>query len=192
MGMRIVCSAPELDDALAVVLGVERAADKMEVARVSDAVSIHIPLLASTFHFCSKEFFGEMKAGAIFVNTARGEVVDTKALIDAIREKGIRAGLDVFEEEPEGGQGEFAQRELAGILASCTCHIGGSTLQASEAVANETLRVVRTFLENGEALHCVNVEIINVVEEDKSPVRERCSQPSIHADFGVGFVSLKT
>jgi D-3-phosphoglycerate dehydrogenase len=158
MGMRVVCCAPELDASLASRLGVVRAADKFEVARSSDAISVHIPLLKQTFHYFGREFFEAMKAGAIFVNTSRGEVVDTTALVEAIQTKGLRVGLDVYEDEPSGGSGPFGGTELAKLLSSCTCHIGGSTEQASEAVAAETINVVRTWLRTGEALHCVNVE----------------------------------
>jgi D-3-phosphoglycerate dehydrogenase len=156
LGMKVVCCAPELDDELANRLGVQRAADRIELARLSDAVTMHIPLLKETFHCCGTEFFEAMKPGAIFVNTSRGEVVDTEALVAAIKGKGIRAGLDVFEKEPAAGSGPFEGSELAKLLASCTCHIGGSTAQASEAVAVETLNVIRTFVQTGKALHCVN------------------------------------
>jgi D-3-phosphoglycerate dehydrogenase len=117
---------------------------------------MHIPLLKQTFHYCSTDFFDAMKPGAIFVNTSRGEIVDTDALIAAIETKGLRVGLDVYEGEPAGGTASFEATELARLLSSCTCHIGGSTAQASEAIATETLNVIKTFLQTGEALHCVN------------------------------------
>jgi D-3-phosphoglycerate dehydrogenase len=156
MGMRVMCRAPELDDAMAARIGVARVADKLEIARESDAISLHIPLLKQTFHYCSTEFFEAMKPGAIFVNTSRGEVVDTAALTAAIRVKGLRAGLDVYEDEPAVGSGPFAATEFARMLNSATCHIGGSTAQASDAVGEETLNVLRTFINTGDALHCVN------------------------------------
>jgi D-3-phosphoglycerate dehydrogenase len=158
MGMRVVCCAPELDGALALRLGVAIAADRFDLARRSDAVSVHIPLLTATFHACSTEFFDAMRDGAIFVNTSRGEIVDTAALIVAIEKKGIRAGLDVFENEPAVGWGPFAGTELAKLVCSCTCHIGGSTQQAGEAVAEEVGVIVERFGETREVLHCVNPE----------------------------------
>jgi D-3-phosphoglycerate dehydrogenase len=158
MGMRVICCAPELDQAMAERLDVQRAADKFEIARKSDVISMHIPLFKQTFHYCSTEFFDAMKEGAIFVNTSRGEIVDTEALITAIKRKGIRAGLDVYENEPTGGSGPFQATELAKLLSSCTCHIGGSTTQASEAVGVETLKIIKKFVGTGEALNCVNPE----------------------------------
>jgi D-3-phosphoglycerate dehydrogenase len=157
IGMKVVCCAPELDDALALRLGVAKATDKFELARISDAISVHIPFLSDTFHYCSNEFFEAMKAGAIFINTSRGEVVDMEAMIAAIKVKEIKVGLDVYEEEPNGGTGEFQQKELAHLMCSGTCHIGGSTMQASEAVGEETLNVLRTFIKTGKALHCINL-----------------------------------
>jgi D-3-phosphoglycerate dehydrogenase len=158
MGMRIVCLAPELDEALAAELGVEKVTDKLELARQAAAVSVHIPFLPETHHFFSIDFFNALPIGAIFVNTSRGAVVDTPAMIEAIRTRKLRVGLDVFEQEPTAGTGPFEDSELAKLLVSCTCHIGGSTEQASDAVAIETLNVIRTFIRTGEALHCVNLE----------------------------------
>jgi D-3-phosphoglycerate dehydrogenase len=160
MGMRVVCCAPELDEALALRLGVEIAIDRFDLARRSDAVSVHIPLLKQTFHSCGADFFEAMRPGAIFGNTSRGEIVDTEALIAAIKAKGILAGLDVFEGKPSAGSAPLAETELAEILSSCTCHIGGSTAQAGEAVGAETVAIVRRFVETGDALHCVNPEAL--------------------------------
>jgi D-3-phosphoglycerate dehydrogenase len=176
MGMRVICHAPELDNALAVQLQVDRAVETFDLARRSDAITVHIPLLTETFHLFNEEFFAAMKPGATFVNTSRGEVVDTAALVEAIRQKGIRVGLDVYENEPTGGSGTFENSDLAHLLSSCTCHIGGSTRQASEAVAAETLTVVRTFVRTGQALHCVNFEQIKVksmITEEKKIVAEK-------------------
>jgi len=70
-------------------------------------VSVHLALAPDTRQLCDAGFFAAMKKGACFINTARGEIVDEEALKAAIRDKGIRAGLDVFAEEPAGGTGEF-------------------------------------------------------------------------------------
>lgn len=77
-----------------------------------------------------------MKQGVILINMARGEIVDTLALKAAIRAKGLRVGLDVFEGEPKASSDTFPDAELA-QLAVCTPHIGASTDQASEAIADE-------------------------------------------------------
>ena len=100
-----------------------------------------------------------MKQGAIFLNTSRGDVVDTAALIDAVKAKGLRVGLDVFAGEPEKSEATFDQTELAS-LAACTPHIGASTEQAEEAIASEVLRIVRQYLQTGRPLHAVNLRTV--------------------------------
>ncbi len=72
-----------------------------ELLATSDIISVHIPLMASTRHLFNDETFAQMKDGAILVNTARGGVVDTDALVRAVESGKLRgAGLDVLETEP--------------------------------------------------------------------------------------------
>ena len=158
IGMNIIVWSYFFDDNDAKRLGVTRVLDKMDVARDADVVSIHIPYMKETHHLISKEFFDAMKPGAILVNTARGEIVDTQALTNAIKEKGIRAGVDVYENEPSTGMADFDQSEFAKLLSSSTCHIGGSTEQASELIALETVKVIQTYIKTGEPLNCVNID----------------------------------
>jgi D-3-phosphoglycerate dehydrogenase len=98
-----------------------------------------------------------MRPGAYFINTSRAEVVDQAALGRAVEEKGIRAGLDVFAAEPAGGTGEFADPivKLPGVYG--THHIGASTEQAQEAIAAETVRIIRTFQQTGQVPNVVNL-----------------------------------
>jgi D-3-phosphoglycerate dehydrogenase / 2-oxoglutarate reductase len=121
-----------------------------------DAVTVHVAALDQTLRMCDSQFFGAMKKGAYFINTSRGSVVDEAALRQAIQENGIRAGLDVFENEP--GTPEAAWQcptvTLPGVAA--THHIGASTDQAQEAVAAETVRIVKVFKETGRFENCVN------------------------------------
>jgi D-3-phosphoglycerate dehydrogenase len=108
-------------------------------------------------HFVAKPFFDAMKEGAIFVNTSRGEIVDTNALRNAIESRHLRASGDVFEGEPSAGEAEFADNDLAALLCASTPHIGASTEQASEAIAREVIRIVQVYLETGKPPHSVNV-----------------------------------
>ena len=72
-----------------------------ELLAQSDVVSVHVPLMAATKHLINAAVLSKMKSTAILINTARGGVVDTDALIDALKNNKIRgAGLDVFETEP--------------------------------------------------------------------------------------------
>jgi len=74
-----------------------------------------------------------------------------------VRSNNVRAGLDVFASEPAGGKGEFADEivKLGGVYG--THHIGASTDQAQEAIAAETVRIVRTFAETGKVPNVVNL-----------------------------------
>ena len=108
-----------------------------------------------------------MKDGAILINTSRGEVVDTAALKVAILHKGLKAALDVYENEPSAGDNAFADTDLAGMITG-THHIGASTTQASEAIAGEVVNIVRAYKETGTPINLVNHQdksdgIINLV-----------------------------
>jgi D-3-phosphoglycerate dehydrogenase / 2-oxoglutarate reductase len=138
------------------VEGVEAFADYDAVLPNADYVSIHLPSNAETRGMIDKAFLAKMKEGAALINTSRAELVDQAALIDAVKNRGIRAALDVFEGEPEQKTGEVTSdlQTLEGVYV--THHIGASTAQAQFAVAEETLHVVKTFQETGEPLHKVN------------------------------------
>jgi D-3-phosphoglycerate dehydrogenase len=95
--------------------------------------------------------------GSYVINTARGDVMDYGALAAAVRERGIRAGLDVFPGEPSASAGEFRVplADLPGVYG--THHIGGSTDQAQEAIAAETVRVVTEYKTTGKVPNVVNL-----------------------------------
>jgi len=136
---------------------VERMGSPREVAARADIVSVHLALTPETRGLCDAGFFAAMKRGACFINTARGEIVDEEALHTAIREKGIRAGLDVFAKEPAGGTGEFTSEIGRTPAVYGTHHIGASTAQAQEAIAAEAVRIVRVFQETGKVPNVVNL-----------------------------------
>ena len=126
------------------------------LARRSDAISVHLPLADTTKKLFGTEFFAAMKPGAYFINTSRGGIVDEAALRDAVKSKGIRAGLDVFENQPVETQAAWKSETVAlpGVVGSHHC--GASTDQAQLAVAEETVRVVAAFQRDGTTLNCVN------------------------------------
>lgn len=156
-GMRVVAWSRSLTDELAAELGVERRESPTDVARESDIVSIHVALKPETRGLIGSDFFDAMKEGAYFINTSRGEVVEQDALRRAMREKNIRAGLDVYASEPAGGAGEFADDIAREPNLYGTHHIGASTDQAQEAIAAETVRIIRTFKETGRVPNVVNL-----------------------------------
>ena len=141
---------------LAEQAGVEYCASPAQAAD-ADVVSVHLAASDETKGIIDGAFFEKMRNGAIFLNTSRGEIVDQDALLDAIKSKGIRAGLDVYADEPGGGENSFADTEFAAMLAAATPHIGASTDEAAEAIAQETVRVVRSYVETGKPVNAVNI-----------------------------------
>jgi len=128
-----------------------------EVAARCDVLTVHVALGAETRGFVDAGVLGRLKPGATFVNTSRGEVVDAAALEAAAREKGLRLGLDVFAQEPATGTGEFSDPLVGLPNVYGTHHIGASTDQAQEAIAAETVRIVRSYVETGRVPNCVNL-----------------------------------
>ena len=155
-GMPVVAWSRSLTDARAAELGVERAATPVELATKCDVVSIHVAGTGDTAKLVGRDFIAAMKPGAILVNTSRGSVVDEEALRAGIAEKGLRAGLDVFQGEPKAATAEFAPEvaKLRGV--ACTHHVGASTDQAQTAIAMEAVRIIGHFRATGVVLHCVN------------------------------------
>jgi len=156
-GMRVVAWSRSLTPERAAELGVEYKASPADVARDADIVSVHVALNADTRGFLGAAFFATMNEGAYFINTARGEVVDHAALVEVMKSRGIRAGLDVFAGEPTSATAPFSDEIAKEANLYGTHHIGASTDQAQEAIAAETVRIVREFKETGNVPNVVNL-----------------------------------
>ena len=154
--MNIAAWSRSLTQESAAKLGIGYCADAEEVAKQADAVSVHLAANPETRHFIGEKFFKCMKDGAIFVNTSRGDIVDTRALKEAIRSKHLRVGLDVYENEPAVTEPVFQDKELAEMIAA-TPHIGASTEQAAEAIADEVVLIVQAYRETGKPINAVNI-----------------------------------
>jgi len=128
-----------------------------DVAAQADILSVHLALAGDTRNLVSDSILNRLKPGSYFVNTSRAEVVDHAALADAVRNRGIRAALDVFVQEPASSTGEFSDAllTLPGVIG--THHIGASTEQAQEAIAAEAARIVRVYKETGKVPNVVNL-----------------------------------
>jgi len=155
-GMHVVAWSRSLTPESAEAMGLGYAATPIEVARGADAVTIHVAATEDTRHLVNAEFLAAMKPGAYLINTSRGSVVDSEALTAAIREKDLRAGLDVFADEPAATDPDFTDPivEKPGVYG--THHVGASTDQAQAAVAHEAVRIVEAYLNSGEVPNCVN------------------------------------
>ncbi|KAG5725702.1 Glyoxylate reductase [Termitomyces sp. T112] len=99
--MKVIGWSPNLTPQRAQNAGVEYAKSKEDLLRQSDIVSLHLVLSERTRHIISASDFALMKSSSLFINTARGPLVDEAALVEALRNKTIAAaGLDVFDKEP--------------------------------------------------------------------------------------------
>ncbi len=137
--------------------GIEVADTVDEVVALADIISIHLASTKDTRGFVDANALRHAKPGAMLINTARGELLDYRAVAEAVKEKGLRVGLDVFANEPSDAEGLISDPILTLPNVIGTHHIGASTDQAQEAIADETVRIVRTFVETGRVPNVVNL-----------------------------------
>lgn len=156
-GLKVIAWSRSLTPAAAERLGVGHCAQVEDVFRQADIISLHTALKPETRKLVNAQRLALMRPNAILINTARGEVVDQAALVEALRARKIRAGLDVFDPEPPEGTADFADPilDLPNLIG--THHIGASTEQAQAAIAEEACRIVETYMKSGEVLNCVNL-----------------------------------
>jgi D-3-phosphoglycerate dehydrogenase len=128
-----------------------------ELAARSDVLSIHLALNADTKGLVNASVLDALKPGSIVINTARAEVMDYAALRNAVREKNLRVGLDVFAGEPSAATGDFKDDIASLPTVYGTHHIGASTDQAQEAIAAETVRIVTSYKDTGKVPNVVNL-----------------------------------
>ena len=138
-------------------IGVAVLPDRDAVLAASDIVSLHVPGGADTAGMVDAGFLSKMKPDAVLINTSRGEVVDERALLGALDSTDMRAGLDVFADEPTSGTGPVDSALARHPRVTVTHHIGASTNQAQEAVADGTVEVIEEY-RNGSVINCVNLE----------------------------------
>jgi D-3-phosphoglycerate dehydrogenase len=128
-----------------------------DVAARADILSVHLALGPETKGLVNAALLARMRRGAYFINTSRGEIVDQAAVAQAVVEKGIRVGLDVFAGEPAAAVAEFGDPLIGLPNVYGTHHIGASTDQAQEAIAAETVRIIRSYKETGRVPNVVNL-----------------------------------
>jgi len=122
-----------------------------DLIKNADIISIHLPLTDKTRGMFGEREFSMMKDGAIFINTARGEIVDMTALLKAIKTKGIKAGLDVFPEEPPDFNSEIFKMD--NVIVSP--HIAGVTLESQQRFLTETISNVLRYAQGLDPLYRV-------------------------------------
>lgn len=132
-----------------------------ELLAESEIVSLHVPGSPDTKHLVDADFLAKMPDNAILLNTSRGDVVDEAALLAAMDARGMRAGLDVFADEPGSGTAEFTSALAQHPSVVATHHIGASTEQAQDAVAAGTIDAIDGY-RRGAVQNCVNMREVPV------------------------------
>lgn len=139
-----------------------------ELLRQSDIISLHCPLTPETTHLINAERIKEMKTGAIIINTSRGALVDSQALLEALRSKKLGgAALDVYEEERNlfynDNSNKIMEDETLALLISMpnvlvTSHQAFLTNDALENIAKVTLQNIKDWREGKELVNEVCVD----------------------------------
>jgi glyoxylate reductase len=121
----------------------------------SDFVSVHPALTDDTWHIISDKQFAMMKPTAFIINTARGAVIDEKALMRALKGKKIAgAGLDVFEHEPKLPP---ALRTMKNVVL--TPHLGSAVMETRDLMANIVVDNIQALIDGGVPPNCVNPQV---------------------------------
>ncbi|MBI4264897.1 MAG: phosphoglycerate dehydrogenase [Acidobacteria bacterium] len=158
-GMRIIAHDPFISEQVAAGLGVELVSLDDLFAR-ADYVSLHMPSNEKTRNLVNADRLARAKKGIRLVNTARGDLIDEKALADAIVSGHVGgAALDVFEKEPPP---DPRLQSLPQVVA--TPHIAASTREGQELVGVETAAALRDFLRDGIIRNAVNFPSVSVEE----------------------------
>ncbi|HBV77284.1 MULTISPECIES: phosphoglycerate dehydrogenase [Vibrio] len=136
-----------------------------ELLNKSDVISLHVPETNSTKEMMGAAEFAQMKPGAIFINAARGTVVDIPALCDALESGHLGgAAIDVFPVEPKTNNDPFESPLMKFDNVILTPHIGGSTQEAQENIGIEVAGKLAKYSDNGSTLSCVNFPEVSLPE----------------------------
>jgi glyoxylate reductase len=127
-----------------------------ELLARSDFVSLHPALTAETRHMIGDKEFAKMKPTAFIINTARGAVIDEKAMVRALKAKKIAgAGLDVFETEPKVPAALLKMKNVV-----LTPHLGSAVMELREAMANIVVDNIQALIEGRTPPNCLNPEVL--------------------------------
>ena len=136
-------------------MGIELVDSLPGLAAAVDILSLHIPAGPDTKGIVDEQVLSAMKPGSVLINTSRADIVDADALLAALDSGNLRAGLDVYPDEPATGVAEWTSPISAHPAVTGTHHIGASTQEAQLAVAEGVVDVVAAFV-SGDPIHVVN------------------------------------
>ena len=182
-GMNVLAFDPRPDEKYARKAKIEYAALE-DVYRFCDVISLNCPLTPKTRHMINAKSIAKMKKGVMLINTGRGKLVDTKALIEGLKKGKIgAAGLDVYEEE-----GDYFFEDLSNVMIAddvlarlmtfpnvlITSHQAFFTREAMEGIARTTLNNVREFLKSGYAENEICYRCDNPCRKKNPKLRKNC------------------
>ncbi len=154
LGMRVLAWSPNLDDARAAGQGAERV-DLPDLLTQSDVVSLHVPLNERSRGLLGTAELARMRPGALLLNTSRGPLVDEGALLAALQSGRLRAGLDVYDQEPlPPGSPWFAAPNC--VLAP---HLGYGTREVFARFYGESIENILAFLD-GAPMRMLNPDAV--------------------------------
>lgn len=183
------------DSAEKLSLGNAQKSDSLNVLlHASDIVSIHVDGHESNQQLIGKKAFSKMKKGALFLNLSRGSIVDLEALKDAlVSGKLSGAGIDVYPQEPsENGQGFVSPLQgLDNVIL--TSHIGGSTQEAQESIANFVPHCSIVYMNTGDSQMSVNFPSLKLTqfEDSQRLIHIHNNQPGVLASINEVFAKYK-
>lgn len=167
-GCRIIAYDPHRDPAMTTIGG--DYVDLPVLLTQSDIISLHCPLTPGTHHLIDKRAIGRMKPGVMLINTSRGAVVDTRALISGLKSGKIgNVGLDVYEEEGdlffENLSDQMIKDDVFARLLTfpnvlVTAHQAFFTREAMTAIADTTIANITAFEKTGKAEHPVTTAML--------------------------------
>ena len=156
----------------------------------SDVVSLHVPEVDSTKNMMGAKEFAQMKDGAIFMNAARGTVVDIPALCDALESKKLSgAAVDVFPTEPKSNKEKFDSPLCKFDNVLLTPHVGGSTQEAQENIGYEVAGKLVKYSDNGSTLSSKNFPEVSLPDHGHSSrlLHIHQNQPGILTKINLAF-----
>jgi phosphoglycerate dehydrogenase-like enzyme len=160
MGMHVLAYDPHLTDD---EFFVEQAETLDRLLAHADVVSVHVPLVESTRRMFDRSAFAKMRTGSVFVNTARGGLVDQEALLDALDSgRLMAAGLDVTSPEPLPSDHPLLKREDVIV----TPHVASATKEGRRRIFGVAMEQLRAVLEGRRPLHLINPEVWERHEEN--------------------------
>jgi len=155
-GMHVVAWSKHITEDRCDALGVDFCANLVNLAKLADVISVSVTGNEETRGLLGEKFFNALRPGSIVVNTSRGHVCDEAALLHAVRQRGVRAGLDIFSDDVQARSGaESALASECGVYG--TFRVGDRTEQARLSIDSEVVRILRAWHADGTVLNCVNV-----------------------------------